>query len=359
MRIFRAKDTDRDGSAASRRPGAAGAGVLFSFTIILLVVLGYRIQSREFYSGILITEFVLILLPALLFVLFSGLDPKGSIRLKAPKAVNFPLIFVIMLFAVPLASVFNLFNLVLVNSIFGKIVVEPMPVAANGMELLFNIAVIAGSAGLCEEFLFRGVIQRAFERFGEIKAIALAAALFSFTHLDFQKIFGTFMLGALIGYIVYRTDSLYCGMFAHFTNNAAAVFAGYISNKLLTMLGTEEPISDVTDLSGVFDAFAQLAPRQLIFVFLFYGFIIIFIAIVFILLLYLLKRINQLPAETKPLLHAAADKGSHTALKRKTLLLLLPGLLAVCMWFYAEASGFMGVQNAVTEVFRHIIGVGA
>ncbi len=358
MKAGRIKDGGLAGSnAVSRRPGVVGACILFSITIALLIFLGYRIQSRDFYSGILVTEFILILLPALLLVLLSKLNLKYSLRMSIPRIANFPVIFGIMLFAIPLAAVFNLLNLFLVNSIFGKVVIESIPVAQNGTELLVNILLIAGSAGICEEFLFRGVVQGAFERFGAAKAIIIAALLFSFTHLDFQKILGTFMLGALIGYIVYRTDSLYCGMFAHFTNNAAAVFAGYISNKMLHLLqGSQEAVSEAGDLSGVFDAFAGMAPEQLIFVVLTYGFMIIFAAIIFILLLYLLSRLNPSPKTVKPLLKNFAENDFHPEFTGRRLLWLLPGLLAIGLWFYIEACSFADMQNAVTAVFRILIG---
>ena len=219
--------------AGTSMPGVARASVLFSGVILILVFFGYRVQSRDMYSGLLITEFVLILLPVLLFSVISGIRPGEALRLNAFRPVNVPIVIGIMLFALPLATLSNLLNLLLVNSVFGRIMVVPLPSAKNGTQLLVNILVIAGSAGICEEVLFRGYIQRAFERFGAARSILLTAFLFSLFHLDFQKIFGTFMLGALIGYIVYRTNSLYCGMLTHFTNNAVAVVISYISEWML------------------------------------------------------------------------------------------------------------------------------
>jgi membrane protease YdiL (CAAX protease family) len=71
---------------------------------------------------------------------------------------------------------------------------------------------------VCEEILFRGAIQRGFEKLGAIKSIILTAFLFGLMHQDFQKLLGTFLLGCIIGFIVYRSDSIIGGMFAHFTN---------------------------------------------------------------------------------------------------------------------------------------------
>ena len=343
-------------SAGTVRPGVAGTCILFSGVIMLFIFFGYRVQSRGFYSGILITEFVLMLLPALLFTSFSGIRFREALRLGRFRPVNIPIVIGIMIFAIPLAALFNILNLLLVDSIFGRTVVTSLPMAETETQLLVNILVIAGSAGLCEEVLFRGVIQRAFERYGAAWSILLAAFLFSLTHLDFQKIFGTFLLGALIGYIVYRTNSLYCGMLAHFTNNAVAVTAAYVSQKLMEMFrqpgGT---VSSPQEFSDVFAVFSAMPAEQLVFVFMVYGFMFLFAAIVFILLLYLLNRVNRVypkPAPHAPELSPEIQPRG----KAKGLLWLLPGLMLILLWFYVQANGFMGMQNVVTETFRFLIG---
>jgi len=338
------------------RPGVDGACVLFSVVIILFVLLGYRIQSREFYSGILITEFMLILLPALVFAAISGVRFKEALRLDKFRPVNIPIVIGIMIFAIPVATLLNVLNLLAVDSIFGKTVMTSLPAAENGVQLLVNILVIAGSAGICEEVLFRGVLQRSFERFGAAGSILLAALLFSLTHLDFQKILGTFALGALIGYIVYRTNSLYCGMLAHFTNNATAVFASYISGKMLKAFQLSDRMpSGPADISALFDTFAALPVEQKMIIFMVYGFVFLFVAIVLTLLVYSLTRANRVSPVTMP--HGSGlSYGTPAQGKAKGLLWLLPGIILILLWFYVQANGFLGIQNAVTEAFRLLIG---
>lgn len=374
-----------------RKPGVVQVCILFSITIVLFIFIGYRVQARELYSGLLITEFGLIMLPALIFLLAFRFNLKAVLRLNGSKPLNFIVTFGIMLFAVPLASAFNLLNLLLVNSIFGKVIIQQPPVAQNGKELLVNILVIAGSAGLCEEFLFRGVIQRGFERFGAVRAILLSAFLFSLTHMDFQKVFGTFLLGALIGFIVYKTDSLYCGMFAHFTNNALAVLIGYASAKLMSIFqSTGMNIPEETDLNTLFSNFSALPPQQLVIVLFIYGFIFLCIAVVFILLLYSLIRMNpgrrggvhvnanihassnqsmifesstvnsavpaiaaQAPSAATPSVYTspAVSKGGMMG-----LLWLLPGILLIACIYYFEVYNFTGTENELIEVARRLLG---
>ena len=348
-----------------KRPGIIQICILFSFTIILFIFVGYRVQNKEFYSGILITEFGLIMLPALLFLVVFRFDLKAVLRLNGTRPLNFLVTFGIMLFAIPLAGVFNLLNLLLVNSIFGKVIIQQAPAAQNGQELLISILVIAGSAGLCEEFLFRGVIQRGFERFGAVRAILLAAFLFSLTHMDFQKIFGTLLLGALIGFIVYRTNSLYCGIFAHFTNNAMAVLISYAATKLMSLFqGTGVNVPEETDLSTLFSTFSTLPPEQLIVVFFIYGFMFLFVVAVFILLLYALIRMNPVrrvmlgnePAN----IHTGSTQSEILESSRngaKGLVWLLPGILLIAGIYYFEVYRFTGVENGLIDTVRQLLGI--
>ena len=113
---------------------------------------------------------------------------------------------------------------------FWKCYYTSLPISET--PLLVNLLLIGVSAGVCEEVMFRGVIQRSFERFGKTSSIVITAFLFGLFHMDFQKLIGTFLLGIIIGFIVYRTNSLYAGMFAHFVNNSIAVLINYISDKI-------------------------------------------------------------------------------------------------------------------------------
>ena len=351
-----------------KKPRLVEICILFSITILLFIFIGYRVQDRDFYSGVLITEVGLIMLPALLYLLFFRYDLKTVLRLHGTRPLNFLVTFCIMLFALPLAGVFNLLNLLLVNSIFGKVILQQPPAANNGQELLLNILVIAVSAGLCEEFLFRGVLQRGFEeRFGAVRAILLAAFLFSLTHMDFQKIFGTLLLGALIGFIVHRTHSLYCGIFAHFTNNALAVLFSYVSNKLMSMFqGTEVNVPEEIDLNSLFSTFGALPPQQLIMVFFIYGFMFLFVAALFILLIYAMIRLNPgrsarnsfnnpaAPASDAFLKPApvSADSGAGV----KGLLWLLPGILLIAGMYFFEVFRFTGAESGLVDMVRRLLG---
>jgi hypothetical protein len=79
-------------------------------------------------------------------------------------------------------------------------------------------------APLCEEAAFRGYLQRTLARaVGPAPAILLAALLFALRHLDPVRFPALVLLGALFGWLAWRTGSLWPAVAAHAANNACAV----------------------------------------------------------------------------------------------------------------------------------------
>jgi membrane protease YdiL (CAAX protease family) len=71
-------------------------------------------------------------------------------------------------------------------------------------------------APLAEELLFRGFVQRIFQRnMSGPLAVALAGVLFAVSHFNPPVIAGVTALGILYGYLFYRTGSLWCPIAGH------------------------------------------------------------------------------------------------------------------------------------------------
>lgn len=95
-----------------------------------------------------------------------------------------------------------------------------------------NLFVIALTAAVTEEFLFRGTLSRLLGRFGmnHHAVIWTAAALFSAFHLQFYGFIPRMLLGAYFGYLLYWSKSIWIPVFAHFVNNATAVVGMSVEN---------------------------------------------------------------------------------------------------------------------------------
>ena len=90
---------------------------------------------------------------------------------------------------------------------------------------LMNILVIAILAGIGEELLFRGVLQRIFIEWTKSIHIGvlLTALIFSAIHFQFFGFIPRFVLGALLGYLFVWSKSLWVPILAHTLNNALVI----------------------------------------------------------------------------------------------------------------------------------------
>lgn len=106
--------------------------------------------------------------------------------------------------------------------------------AGDGLlTFLSNLVVMALMAGITEEFLFRGALQRIIGQWTANHHIVIwsAAILFSAFHLQFYGFLPRMLLGAYFGYLLYWSRNIWIPVFAHFANNAFAVI-GMSDNRL-------------------------------------------------------------------------------------------------------------------------------
>ncbi len=95
--------------------------------------------------------------------------------------------------------------------------------------LLFNLFMIAVIPALGEEFLFRGVIQQIFTKMTRNYhwGIWISAFLFSAFHFQFFGFIPRLLLGALFGYVLVYSGSIWIPVIGHFVNNAIGVISLY------------------------------------------------------------------------------------------------------------------------------------
>lgn len=119
----------------------------------------------------------------------------------------------------------------------------------SGFELFLIISGVGLAAPVCEEFFFRGVLQRGLTREGEgtpgrftglkpLGAIILTGFIFSAFHLDPVGFLARWELGILFGWLAYRSQSLWPGIAAHAANNLVSSGAYFLGK------GEQEGSSD-------------------------------------------------------------------------------------------------------------------
>lgn len=106
--------------------------------------------------------------------------------------------------------------------------------------LIINILLMALLPAVAEELTFRGVLQKLFQGsnvsdFHTVKvphiAIWVTAILFSAIHMQFYGFLPRMLMGALFGYMLVWTGSLWVPILMHFTNNAMAVILYFVATR--------------------------------------------------------------------------------------------------------------------------------
>lgn len=82
-----------------------------------------------------------------------------------------------------------------------------------------------------EELIFRGMIFQGLKKYGKWPAILISAAAFSLMHLNIPQFPYTFLLGILLGFVMYETRSLWLCMLMHFANNFVVLLSAFVSGE--------------------------------------------------------------------------------------------------------------------------------
>jgi membrane protease YdiL (CAAX protease family) len=196
-------------------------------------IAGYRLATA-------LGELLLVLGPTLLLVRFATLSPRWFLRLNVPD---------VRTILVPIIGIFSLQEMLQIYLVVQEKI--PLPeelqkivrelsqlmekllnllVGSNSVpELLWVVVVLALVPALVEELLFRGLIQRSFERhMGPVRAIVLTGILFGAFHLNPFNFVPLAALGMYLGFVAYRANSVWSSVSAHFFNNAIACVASYL-----------------------------------------------------------------------------------------------------------------------------------
>lgn len=88
-------------------------------------------------------------------------------------------------------------------------------------------------APILEEILLRGIIlDGLLKRYSPTKAIVWSAIIFGVMHLNPVQAVGAFILGIALGWLYYRTRSLWPCIFLHFVNNGIGSLALFFDENL-------------------------------------------------------------------------------------------------------------------------------
>ncbi len=218
---------------------AVGGGL----TVYLFGIIPSSDQTIAFRFATIAAEVLFILIPAIFLSRIQTMKWKELLRIRKTD------IYFVLLAAVGVVSLEQLLELYLY--VQGLI---PLPgpmqhlvdqlqrtiqetykvllAAHNPWEFLFVLLVIGVTPAICEEMLFRGLVQGNFEKsMPRRKAIIVTGLIFGLYHLDPFTFVALCALGIYLSYLISVSESIIVPMVGHFMNNFVSAFVLYAFHK--------------------------------------------------------------------------------------------------------------------------------
>ncbi len=214
--------------------------------IITLLVFGMKPTPDNIFGYRLATglgQIIFILVPTLVFVRFVSFTPREYFRVKLPA---------LQTVIVPLIGIFSLQQVLQIYLIFQEKI--PLPeniqlmlekfktmfeelykqlVSTNSVpELLWVVLIIALIPAVAEEFMFRGLIQRSFEKgTTPVRGVIITGIIFGAYHMNPFSFIPLVIIGIYLGFLAMRSGSIWVSVVTHFFNNFLACLALYLQLK--------------------------------------------------------------------------------------------------------------------------------
>jgi len=200
--------------------------LIFIIQMILSIVLGtFFGDSISDYVSIFFAQTVPVFIPAMIYC-FS--DKNGFDGYKRNGKITFFNVILCVFSAICANVLISYFSTYITNPIFTFFsktpTVQNIKVQKNAFEFLVDIIFICMMPAIFEEILFRGVVLTKYEKiYGSKKAIVMCGIVFALMHNNISLLIPQFLVGIFLSYIVFKFNSLYMGIIAHFTNNCATL----------------------------------------------------------------------------------------------------------------------------------------
>ena len=205
--------------------------LLFLVVVSLLYFhLGSRLQAIHGERGLLASQWLLMGGAAVAFATLGPFDARRTLGLRRPSARALAGALLIALGGLPIGWAIGWLQMQsgvfrIPPELFGAL--EKLVTAQSAERFAWLLLVTAVTPAICEELVFRGVLLQSFSReMTAVRAIGGTALLFGVLHLSGEtaiRLLPTAFLGVLMGFVVWRTRSIFASMLMHFVNNGMAV----------------------------------------------------------------------------------------------------------------------------------------
>ncbi len=205
---------------------------LFLLVLIINLFLGSVIMPYfPAAAADYLPQFLFILLPALVFIKLRKKSFKETLRLNAIGLIDI-LILILITFAMnPLINFIASLSTVIFGDSMSILFADVQNYTLAKM--IFTIGI---TPAICEEVIMRGVILDGYRGMSIRKAALMNGFLFGIFHMNFNQFSYAFLMGIVLTYVVYATDSLFAGIVIHFVNNTWSSLTTAIDHPALNLV---------------------------------------------------------------------------------------------------------------------------
>ncbi|KPJ79619.1 MAG: hypothetical protein AMS19_10815 [Gemmatimonas sp. SG8_23] len=201
--------------------------LLVAMVAVLFFWAGIQIQIRLGEPGVIVSQLLVLLLPAVLFVRLGGFDPVRTLSLRRPDATSVVGGVVLMLGAIPLVWVLGWLQTFVLPVPWELLEgMQDLITADSAARLGWLLLMLAVTPAICEEAVFRGVLLGGTRGLTPWRMVVLNGVVFGTFHLSTETVIRflpSATLGMVIAWAVWRTGSLFVGILMHFLNNGSIV----------------------------------------------------------------------------------------------------------------------------------------
>jgi sodium transport system permease protein len=212
----------------STTPDAAQAIGFIAAVALLFFYLGFPLQAGLGQGGLLLSEWLLLFLPALLFVRVAGFGVRETFSLRRPTGTKVAGGLLLIAGALPLGWFLAWAQGFVLPVPWDMLEgLEDLVTAESPSRLLWLLVLLALTPAICEEAVFRGVLLAGIRgRASTVRVAVLNGLLFGAFHISFESAFRflpTAWLGFILAWAVLSTRSIWVGVLMHFVNNGSIV----------------------------------------------------------------------------------------------------------------------------------------
>ena len=206
------------------------AAVIFVFYyFVSSLFVNASADPARFFLGTMLSQWVAMALPVILFARYLKLDVPKTFRLQGFRPVHISGALLLLG-----GSFFILMELAFLQKDLFPVPEEFAQEFSSGVELggfLPVVLALALTPAICEELLFRGFILSGMSRFSPAMRILLNGVLFGAYHVFLFKVLPTAFLGMVIAFLAVYSGSIVPGMLFHFINNFSVLAIGRYSQE--------------------------------------------------------------------------------------------------------------------------------